>query len=99
VGDKMGITDKALDEWIQDTWVEEIQKEIDREILENIVLTNDHWVSVPYDNHELTYEKFKEITAWADEHSNGEIKMKNSRWWFKDPNDKVLFLLRWSGWL
>ena len=99
MGDKMGVRGQTLDEWIgDDSWAEEIRKEIDREILETVKMTSEGWEYVTYSDG-ITYEEYQEVSEWIDDNIKGPTKMANGRWWFKNPQDKVLFLLRWSEWL
>ena len=97
MGNKMGMNNDLENEFA-DALADELEKEINREIIQSIVLTKEGWVSVSYAD-ALSYKRFMEIAKWLDDNIKGPTKMSGGCWWFKDPQDKVLFLLRWSEWL
>jgi len=78
-----------------DKTVKEIQTEIDSEILQTVKMNSDGWVPVEYPN-TIGFIEHCGIKDWVEENIKGPNKLIHTKWWFKDPNDKVLFLLRWS---
>jgi hypothetical protein len=84
-----------MDKTIEDILAEEIQAEIDREILETVKMTCDGWVSVDYPDG-IGFIEHCGIKDWVEENIKGPNKLIHTKWWFKDPKDKVLFLLRWG---
>ncbi len=79
---------------LSDILAEEIQKQIDREIVEILKMTSDGWVSVDYPDG-IGFIEHCEVKDWVEENIKGPNKLIHDRWWFADPRDKVLFLLRW----
>ena len=82
---------------IEDIMAEEIQKEIDNEIIETFRMVHENWVLVEYPDG-IGFIEHCEIKDWVEENIKGPNKLIHTKWWFKDPQDKVLFLLRWSEW-
>ena len=82
---------------IEDIMAEEIQAEIDRDILREIKMVSEGWSSVDYPDG-ISFPTHCEIKDWVEENIKGPYKLYHTKWWFKDPQDKVLFLLRWSQW-
>ena len=79
---------------IEDIMAEEIQKEIDNEIIETFRMVHENWVSVDYPDG-ISFPEHCERTDWVEDNIKGPYKLYHTKWWFKDPNDRILFLLRW----
>jgi hypothetical protein len=73
---------------------EEIQREIDAEIVDNlmcIILKEKGWTSCPIKNPYIA-----EVSEWIHKNSKGDYKNIQGNWWFEDGSDAMMFLLRWS---
>ena len=80
---------------LSDILAEEIQKQIDREIVEIARMAGKGWVYVKY-SEGIGFIKHCEVKDWVEENIKGPNKLIHDRWWFADPNDRLLFMLRWS---
>ena len=70
---------------------EEVQKEIDFEILADMLLEFG-WTEIKF----TPSGRYFEIDAWCDENTAG-VQGYGSRWLFKDEKDITMFILRWSS--
>lgn len=70
---------------------EEIQKEIDFEILADMLLEFG-WTEIKF----TPSGRYFEIDAWCEENTAG-VQGYGSRWLFKDEKDITMFILRWSS--
>jgi len=96
-----------LEEEIANDLATRMAKQIDRELLDDImiaVLTDEGWVSTTV-NPAYTdigmlsgkYEEWYSKTAeWIHINARGEYKLVKGQWLFKDPKDAIMFILRWS---
>ena len=97
----------SLEQKIANDMATRIAKQIDRELLDDImiaVLTDEGWVSTTV-NPAYTdigmlsgkYEEWYSKTAeWIHINAQGEYKLVKGQWLFKDPKDATMFILRWS---
>ena len=72
----------------------EIAKEIDNEILDELIamtLKDEGWTATS-----IGEASNAEMTAWIHTNAKGDYKMISSCWWFELEVDAVMFLLRWS---
>ena len=74
------------------TLTDEIQKEIDFEILADMLLEEGSWTEIKF----TPSGRYFEIDAWCKENTAG-VQGYGSRWLFKDEKDITMFILRWSS--
>jgi hypothetical protein len=84
---------------------EEIAREIDKEIIEILMiemLTDKGWIQTKinpaFNNNTAMYRStwYAETAEWVHINSTGDYKMLQGQWLFKEPKDATLFILRWS---
>ncbi len=84
---------------------DEISREIDKEILETLmidVLTEEGWIQTKinpaFSNNTAMYRStwYTDTAEWIHMHAKGDYKMLKGQWLFKEPKDATLFILRWS---
>jgi hypothetical protein len=84
---------------------DEIAREIDKEILETLmidVLTDKGWIQTKinpaFGNNTAMYRStwYAETAEWIHMHATGDYKMLRGQWLFKEPKDATMFILRWS---
>ena len=85
---------------------DEIAREIDKEILDTLmidVLTSEGWTVTtmnPAFEPPLTRlsngEWYSETAEWIHLNARGDYKLLKGQWVFKDPKDAMWFTLRWS---
>ena len=97
----------GLEEDIAQSLADEIAKQIDKELLDDImiaVLKNEGWIETKV-NPAYTdmgmlsgkYEEWYSKTAeWIHINAQGDYKLIKGQWLFRDPRDATMFLLRWS---
>jgi hypothetical protein len=97
----------SLEKEIAQTLADEIAKEIDKNLLDDImisILKNEGWVETKV-NPAYTdmgmlsgrYEQWYTQTAeWIHKNAQGDYKLLRGQWLFKDPRDATMFILRWS---
>jgi hypothetical protein len=97
----------GLEEDIAQSLADEIAKQIDKELLDDImiaVLKNEGWIETKV-NPAYTdmgmlsgkYEEWYSRTAeWIHINAQGDYKLIKGQWLFRDPRDATMFLLRWS---
>jgi hypothetical protein len=86
---------------------DEIAREIDKEILDTLmidVLTSEGWTVTtmnPAFEPPLTRvsngEWYSETAEWIHLNARGDYKLLKGQWVFKDPKDAMWFTLRWSS--
>ena len=96
-----------LEEEIANDMATRIAKQIDRELLDDImiaVLTDEGWTATTV-NPAFTdmgmlsgrYEEWYSQTAeWIHLNAQGDYKLVKGQWLFEDPRDATMFILRWS---
>ena len=96
----------GLEEDIAQSLADEIAKQIDKELLDDImiaVLKNEGWIETKV-NPAYTdmgmlsgkYEEWYSKTAeWIHLNAQGDYKLIKGQWLFKDPRDATMFILRW----
>ena len=97
----------GLEEEIANDMATRIAKQIDRELLDDImiaVLTDEGWTATTV-NPAFTdmgmlsgrYEEWYSQTAeWIHLNAQGDYKLVKGQWLFEDPRDATMFILRWS---
>ena len=97
----------SLEKEIAQTLADEIAKEIDKNLLDDImisILKNEGWVETKV-NPAYTdmgmlsgrYEQwYAETAEWIHKNAQGDYKLLRGQWLFKDPRDATMFILRWS---
>lgn len=103
----MNTSEKTLEQDILDQMSKEIAREIDKELLDDImiaVLKDEGWIETKV-NPAYTdmgmlsgkYEEWYSQTAeWIHINAQGDYKLLKGQWLFKDPRDATMFILRWS---
>lgn len=103
----MNTSEKTLEQDILDQMSKEIAREIDKELLDDImiaVLKDEGWIETKV-NPAYTdmgmlsgkYEEWYSQTAeWIHLNAQGDYKLLKGQWLFKDPRDATMFILRWS---
>lgn len=95
----------GLEEDIAATMIQEIAREIDKEILETLmidVLTSEGWVQTKinpaFDNNTAMYRStwYTDTAEWVHLNATGDYKMLRGQWLFKESKDATMFILRWS---
>jgi hypothetical protein len=96
-----------LENIMLDRMSKEIAREIDKELLDDImiaVLKDEGWIETKV-NPAYTdmgmlsgkYEQWYSQTAeWIHLNAQGDYKLLKGQWLFKDPRDATMFILRWS---
>ena len=74
--------------------IKNIEDDMARQITQTSKCINDGWAAVHYPEG-IGFIEHCEIKDWVEENIKGPNKLIHTTWWFKDPKDKVLFLLRW----
>ena len=99
---------KTLEEEMLDHAAKNIAREIDKELLDDImiaVLKDEGWIETKV-NPAYTdigmlsgkYEEWYSKTAeWIHKNAQGEYKLVKGQWLFEDPRDATMFILRWSS--
>ena len=97
----------SLENDIAQSLADEIAKEIDKNLLDDImiaVLKDEGWIETKV-NPAYTdmgmlsgrYEQWYSQTAeWIHINAQGDYKLLRGQWLFKDPRDATMFILRWS---
>jgi len=84
---------------------EEIAREIDKEIIEILMiemLTDKGWtqtkINPAFNNNTAMYRStwYTETAEWIHLNAIGDYKMLQGQWLFKEPKDATMFILRWS---
>jgi hypothetical protein len=97
----------SLEEDIANDLATRMAKQIDRELLDDImiaVLTDEGWtattVNPAYTDIGMLSGKYEEwyskTAEWVHKNAHGEYKLVKGQWLFKDPKDATMFILRWS---
>jgi hypothetical protein len=95
----------GLEEDLLKVLSEEIAREIDKEILDTLminVLTSEGWIQTKinpaFDNNTAMYRStwYAETAEWVHLNATGDYKMLRGQWLFKEPKDATMFILRWS---
>lgn len=93
-----------LEEEIAQSLAEKMAKEIDKELLDDMmiaVLKDEGWVEtkinpafgksiVPH------VDWYIETAEWVHINAQDDYKLLRGQWLFKDPRDATMFILRWS---
>jgi hypothetical protein len=96
-----------LEEEIANDLATRMAKQIDRELLDDImiaVLTDEGWtattVNPAYTDMGMLSGKYEEwyskTAEWIHINAQGDYKLVKGQWLFKDPRDATMFILRWS---
>ena len=97
----------SLENDIAQSLADEIAKEIDKNLLDDImiaVLKDEGWIETKV-NPAYTdigmlsgrYEQWYSQTAeWIHKNAQGDYKLLRGQWWLKDPRDATMFILRWA---
>jgi len=97
----------SLQDDILDSMAKDIAREIDKELLDDImiaVLTDEGWVTTTvnpaYTDMGMLSGKFEDwysrTAEWIHLNARGDYKLLKGQWLFKDPKDATMFILRWS---
>ena len=82
-----------LDKELADIWAKEIQKEIDREIIDNITkysLESKGW-------HIVVIKSYTTIPVeWTLKYIKGKYYVFGCSWYFEDARDATYFSLTWN---
>ena len=96
-----------LENEIAQSLADEIAKEIDKNLLDDImiaILKDEGWIETKV-NPAYTdmgmlsgrYEQWYSQTAeWIHINAQGDYKLLRGQWLFKDPRDATMFILRWT---
>jgi hypothetical protein len=96
-----------LENEIAQSLADEIAKEIDKNLLDDImiaILKDEGWIETKV-NPAYTdigmlsgrYEQWYSQTAeWIHINAQGDYKLLRGQWLFKDPRDATMFILRWA---
>ena len=96
-----------LENKIAQTLADKIAKEIDKEILDTLmidVLKDEGWIATKV-NPAFTdmgmlsgrFENwYSETAEWIHLNARGDYKLLKGQWLFNDPRDATAFLLKWS---
>ena len=97
----------GLENDIAQSLADEIAKEIDKNLLDDImiaILKDEGWIETKV-NPAYTdmgmlsgrYEQWYSQTAeWIHINAQGDYKLLRGQWLFKDPRDATMFILRWA---
>jgi hypothetical protein len=92
-----------LEENILDRMAKDMAREIDKEILEILMidmLTDKGWIKTKinptFNNRSYKSEWYAETAEWVHMNATGDYKMLQGQWLFKEPKDATMFILRWA---
>lgn len=98
-----------LENKIAQTLADKIAKEIDKEILDTLmidVLKDEGWIATKVNpaftdiGMNMVPSRFddwySQTAEWVHLNAQGDYKLLKGQWLFKDPRDATAFLLRWS---
>lgn len=96
-----------LENKIAQTLADKIAKEIDKEILDTLmidVLKDEGWIATKvnpaFTDMGMLSSKFEDwyskTAEWIHLNAQGDYKLLKGQWLFKDPRDATAFLLKWS---
>ena len=95
----------GLEEEFASILSEEIAREIDKEILDTLildVLTSEGWVQTKinpafglYSVHNNS-SWYAETAEWVHINATGDYKLLKGQWLFEEPKDATMFILKWS---
>ena len=94
----------SIEDEIAATMAEQIAKEIDREIVDTImidVLKSEGWTGTtvnPAFGKSIVPEIdwYTETAEWIHINATGDYKLLRGQWLFKNQEDAIMFTLRWS---
>lgn len=95
----------TIEDEIATSLAEQIAREIDKEILDTImmdVLTKDGWtittINPAYGRGSIVTEIdwYAETAEWIHINATGDYKLLKGQWVFENKEDAVMFTLRWS---
>lgn len=94
----------SLEDDIAQSLSEEIAKKIDKDLLDDLitdVLVNDGWIATKInpafgDSILPNFDWYAETAEWVHINARGDYKLLKGQWLFENPEDAVLFTLRWS---
>lgn len=79
---------------LEQTMADILRDQIDREIKESLIIAyfvDQGWSMVTIGDSDLT-----DLGWWMEEHIKGGWRGTTTRWVFEDPQDAVLFKMRWA---
>jgi hypothetical protein len=97
----------GLEEKILDNLAQEMAREIDKELLEDLmtrILVDDGWtatnINPAFADRPMTSGSFNDwysqTAQWVHLNARGDYKLMKGQWLFEDPLDATMFILRWS---
>ena len=95
----------SLQDDIVHSLAEEMAREIDKELLEDLmirILVDDGWTATNINPAfaklgPITFDDWYTKTAeWVHLNAQGDYKLMRGQWLFEDPQDATMFILRWS---
>lgn len=90
----------SVEDEIMRTMAEEIAREIDKEIVDTImidVLTKEGWIVTDCSKESVIGSDWYADTAeWIHINATGDYKLLRGKWVFERREDAVLFTLKWS---
>jgi len=86
---------------------QEMAREIDKEIIDNIViemLIKDGWtqakINPPFSEYGMMGNRFEEwysrTAEWVHLNATGDYKLVKGRWIFENGSDATMFILKWA---
>jgi hypothetical protein len=79
----------------QFAWSEEMQKAIDQEIVDDIIMQE--LISEGWHCPECKYSKYNaDISAWVHLNARGKYGNFNGKWLFENAADATMFTLKWA---
>jgi hypothetical protein len=96
----------SLEDEMIDRASKEMAREIDSEIINNIMiemLIKDGWtptkVNPAFTDMGMLSGRFEDwysqTAEWVHKNAQGDYKLIKGQWFFKDPRDATMFILRW----
>lgn len=90
----------SVEDEIMRTMAEEIAREIDKEIVDTImidVLTKEGWIVTDCSKDSGTeFNWYADTAEWIHINATGDYKLLRGKWVFERREDAVLFTLKWS---
>ena len=93
----------TLEDEIASTLSEQIAKQIDKELLDDIMLnllTKDGWtrarINPAFTDIVSNNDWYTTTAEWIHLNIRGDYKLLKGEWIFEDAKDATLFILRWS---
>lgn len=93
---------KSIEDEILEQLAEEVAKEIDAQIINNMVeesLEADGWVKAPFSTGKFLFPfvfRLDDVSAWIHQNTTAPYRIVGDSFWFQSEKDLTAFILKWS---